>query len=143
MSTIDRLARSPVDLRSIIDQITDKGASVHFVKENLTFSKDSTYPRATLMLGILGSFPEFERGIVRERQAEGIALAKKAGKCKGRKRALTPEGVEEARRRAEAGESKITRQGPGHQPRHPLPSTSRREVGPCPLGLPASRACPR
>lgn len=46
------------------------------------------------MLGILGSFPEFERAIVRERQAEGIALAKKAGKCKGRKRALTREGVE-------------------------------------------------
>ena len=46
------------------------------------------------MLGILGSFAEFERAIIRERQAEGIALAKKAGKCKGRKRALTPEGVE-------------------------------------------------
>ena len=96
-----------MDLRSIIDQITDKGASVHFVKENLTFSKDSTDPRATLMLGILGSFPEFERAIIRGRQAEGIALAKKAGKYKGRKRALTPEGVEEAPRRAGAGESKV------------------------------------
>lgn len=95
------------------------------------------------MLGILGSFAGFERAIIRERQAEGIALAKKAGKYKGRKRALTPEGVEEARRRAGAGESKIARQGPRCQPRHPLPCTSRREVGPCPLGLPASRACPR
>ena len=94
MASIDRLARSSVDLRSIIDQITDKGLSVHFIKKSLTFSKDSTDPRATLMLGILGSFAEFERAIIRERQAEGIALAKKAGKCKGRKRALTPEGVE-------------------------------------------------
>jgi DNA invertase Pin-like site-specific DNA recombinase len=107
VASIDRLARSLVDLRSIIDQITAKGASVHFVKENLTFSRDSTDPRATLMLGILGSFAEFERAIIRERQAEGITLAKKAGKYKGRKRALTPEKVEEARRRAEAGESKV------------------------------------
>lgn len=107
VASIDRLARSLVDLRSIIDQITAKGASVHFLKENLTFSKDSTDPRANLMLGILGSFAEFERAIIRERQAEGIALAKKAGKYKGRKRALTPAQVEKARIRVDAGESKI------------------------------------
>lgn len=59
------------------------------------------------MPGILGSFAEFERAIIRERQAEGIALAKTAGKYKGRKRALPPEGVEEARRRAGADESKV------------------------------------
>lgn len=107
VASVDRLARSLVDLRSIIDKITAKGASVHFVKENLTFSAESTDPRATLMLGILGSFAEFERAIIRERQAEGIALAKKAGKYKGRKRALTPEQAEEVRRRADAGESKV------------------------------------
>lgn len=107
VASIDRLARSLVDLRGIIDQITAKGASVHFFKENLTFSKDSTDPRDTLMLSILGSFAEFERSIIRERQAEGIALAKKAGKYKGRKRALTPEKVEEARQRVAAGESKV------------------------------------
>lgn len=107
VASIDRLARSLVDLRVIIDKITAKGASVHFIKENLTFSKDSSDPRAILMLGILGSFAEFERAIIRERQAEGIALAKKAGKYKGRKRALTPEQVEKARRRADAGESKV------------------------------------
>lgn len=107
VASIDRLARSLVDLRSIIDQITAKGASVHFIKENLTFSTGSTDPRANLMLGILGSFAEFERAIIRERQAEGIALAKKAGKYKGRKRALTSEKVEEARQRVAAGESKV------------------------------------
>lgn len=107
VASIDRLARSLVDLRAIIDQITAKGASVHFIKENLVFSKDSTDPRATLMLGILGSFAEFERAIIRERQAEGIALAKKAGKYKGRKRVLTPTQVEQARTRVEAGESKV------------------------------------
>ena len=94
MASIDRLARSLVDLRGIIDQITAKGASVRFLKENLTFSRDSTDPRDTLMLSILGSFAEFERSIIRKRQAEGIALAKKAGKYKGRKRAISPEDLE-------------------------------------------------
>lgn len=107
VASIDRLARSLVDLRGIIDQITAKGASVHFVKEHLTFSAESTDPRATLMLGVLGSFAEFERSIIRERQAEGIALAKKTGRYKGRKRALTPIQVAEARQRAAAGESKV------------------------------------
>lgn len=108
VASIDRLARSLVDLRTIIDQATEKGATVHFVKENLTFEKGASDPRATLMLGILGSFAEFERAIIRERQAEGIALAKKAGKYKGRRRALTPAQVEQARIRADAGESKVS-----------------------------------
>lgn len=107
VASIDRLARSLMDLRGIIDQITAKGASVHFVKEHLTFSAKSTDPRATLMLGVLGSFAEFERSITRERQAEGIALAKKAGKYKGRKRALTSGQVQEAHQRAAHGESKV------------------------------------
>ena len=58
------------------------------------------------MLGILGSFAEFERAIIREHQAEGIALAKKAGKYKGRKPALSPQQVAEIKRRVLAGESK-------------------------------------
>ena len=106
VASIDRLARSLVDLRIIIDQVTAKGASVHFLKEGLVFSTTNQDPRATLMLGILGSFAEFERSIIRERQAEGIALAKKAGKYTGRKKALSPEQVAHARRRVEAGESK-------------------------------------
>ncbi|TWS50874.1 recombinase family protein [Corynebacterium glutamicum] len=87
-------------------QVTAKGASVHFLKEGLMFSATDQDPRATLMLGILGSFAEFERSIIRERQAEGIALAKKAGKFTGRKKALSPEQVEHARMRVEARETK-------------------------------------
>ena len=80
--------------------------TVTFLHENLAFAKDTTDPRADLMLGILGSFAEFERAIIRERQAEGIALAKKAGKYKGRKPALSPQQVAEIKRRTLAGESK-------------------------------------
>lgn len=107
VASIDRLARSLVDLKDLINQVTDKGARVQFIKENLEFSADNTDPRAALMLGVLGSFAEFERAIIRERQAEGIALAKKAGKYKGRKRALTPEDVNKAHLRVAAGESKV------------------------------------
>ncbi|MCK2201635.1 recombinase family protein [Corynebacterium callunae] len=106
VASIDRLARSLVDLRAIIDRVTAKGASVHFLKEGLVFSATDQDPRATLMLGILGSFAEFERSIIRERQAEGIALAKKAGRYTGRKKALSPAQIAQARMRVEAGETK-------------------------------------
>lgn len=108
VSSIDRLARSLADLRALVDELTAKGVTVTFLHEHLTFSKNSSDPRADLMLGILGSFAEFERAIIRERQAEGIALAKKAGKYKGRKRALTPDQVAEAKERVAAGESKAS-----------------------------------
>ena len=80
--------------------------TVTFLHENLIFAKDTTDPRADLMLDILGSFAEFERAIIRERQAEGIALAKKAGKYKGRKPALSPQQVTEIKRRVLAGGAK-------------------------------------
>lgn len=105
-ASIDRLARSLVDLRNITDEIVSKGATAMFLKENLTFAPGHTDARANLLLGILGSFAEFERALIRERQAEGIALAKKQGKYKGRKRALTPEQASEIRARTAAGESK-------------------------------------
>lgn len=106
VSSIDRLARSLTGLRDIVDELTDKGVTVTFLHEHLTFAKDATDPRADLMLGILGSSAEFEWAIIRERRAEGIALAKKAGKCNGRKPTLTSEQVAEIKRRVLAGELK-------------------------------------
>ena len=67
-----------------------------FLKEGQIYSKDST-PIAKLMLGLLGSVAEFERSIIRERQAEGIARAKERGVYKGRARALTDKQVAQAR----------------------------------------------
>lgn len=75
---MDRLARSLSDLYAIVDNLTARGISVKFLKEGQTYSKDST-PVAKLMLGLLGSVAEFERSIIRERQAEGIARAKERG----------------------------------------------------------------
>lgn len=106
VSSIDRLARSLTDLRSLVDELTNRGVTVTFLHEHLTFTKSAKDPRADLMLGILGSFAEFERAIIRERQAEGIALAKKAGKYRGRTRAFTPAQIAQVRKRVSAGESK-------------------------------------
>ncbi|WP_299665079.1 recombinase family protein [uncultured Psychromonas sp.] len=82
--SIDRLARSITDLHSIIKTITDKGASVSFIKENMTFTGDKTNPMNELMLNLLGSVYEFETAIRKERQLEGIAKAKAKGIYKGR-----------------------------------------------------------
>ncbi|WP_082767903.1 recombinase family protein [Dietzia cinnamea] len=104
VASMDRLARSLVDLKQIVGEITAKGASVEFVHERATYAAGAQDPRADLMLSLLGAFAEFERAIIRERQAEGIAIAKAKGKYKGRKRVLTAEQIEKARTRIQAGE---------------------------------------
>jgi DNA invertase Pin-like site-specific DNA recombinase len=62
---------------------------VQFLKENMTFTGEDT-PMANLMLSVMGAFAEFERALIKERQREGIALAKQRGVYTGRKRALSP-----------------------------------------------------
>lgn len=82
--SMDRLARSIIDLRAIIEELTNKGVAVHFIKENRTYSKDSSDPFNSFLLNILGSFAEFERNIMLDRQAEGIAHAKANGTKSGK-----------------------------------------------------------
>jgi DNA invertase Pin-like site-specific DNA recombinase len=103
--SMDRLARNLDDLRRIVQTLTRRGICIEFVKESLTFSGEDS-PMAHLMLSVLGAFAEFERALIRERQREGIALAKRRGAYRGRKKALSLERVVELRRRANAGEQK-------------------------------------
>lgn len=100
--SMDRLARNLDDLRHLVRHLTDRQVTVQFVKEGLTFTGEDT-PMATLLLSVLGAFAEFERALIRERQREGIALAKQRGVYKGRQWALGPQRAAELRRRAEAG----------------------------------------
>lgn len=105
--SMDRLARDMRDLQSLVKDLTDKGITVEFFSERLTFTgNDDKY--ATLMLHILGGVAQFERAIIRERQREGIAKAKAAGVYTGRKPSLTPGNVTEIRRRIDAGEKIAT-----------------------------------
>ncbi|MHC9881093.1 recombinase family protein [Corynebacterium diphtheriae] len=94
--SMDRLARSLIDLHRLVDELTERGVSVKFLKEGQVYSQDST-PIAKLMLGLLGSVAEFERAIIRERQAEGIAKAKARGVYKGRAKVLNEEQIMQAR----------------------------------------------
>jgi DNA invertase Pin-like site-specific DNA recombinase len=84
--SIDRLARDLRDLQSIISQLNDKGVAISFLSENLTFSAGADDAFAKLQLQMMGAFAEFERNIIRKRQAEGIAKAKARGVYKDRKR---------------------------------------------------------
>lgn len=103
VASMDRLARSLRDLRDIVDEITGKGATVRFVKESQTYSADSADPMSTLLLHILGAFAEFERSLIHERQADGIRIAKAAGKYAGRKPKLTVEQTAALRERIAQG----------------------------------------
>lgn len=88
--SMDRLARNLEDLRRLVRELTGRGVKVEFVKEGLTFTGDDS-PMSTLLLSMLGAVAEFERSMIRERQREGIELAKAKGVYKGRKPALTEE----------------------------------------------------
>ena len=101
--SMDRLARNVDDLRGIVKGLTGRGIVVRFHKEGLTFTGDDS-PMSNLLLTMLGAVAEFERSLIRERQREGIAIAKAKGVYKGRKKALTAAQVEELK--AKAGEPK-------------------------------------
>src|SRR5215217_2043755 len=103
--SMDRLARNLDDLRRIVRTLTDRGVRIEFVKEHLAFTGEDS-PMASLMLSVMGAFAEFERSLIRERQREGITLAKKRGAYRGRKKALSPQEVAELRKRVAAGISK-------------------------------------
>ena len=103
--SMDRLARNLDDLRSLVQSLTRRGVRVEFLKEHLVFTGEDS-PVATLMLSVMGAFAEFERALIRERQREGIALAKGRGAYRGRSRALSAEKASELRKRVAAGEQK-------------------------------------
>jgi DNA invertase Pin-like site-specific DNA recombinase len=92
--SMDRLARNAEDLLRLVRELTGRGVTVEFIKNHLTFSGKSE-PMAKLMLTMLAAVAEFERDLLRERQREGIAIAKAKGVYKGRKKALTPEQAAE------------------------------------------------
>jgi len=87
--SFDRASRSLKDLLTIIEALTGKGVIIHFLKENLSFTKDNDNPMARLQLHMMASIYEFERSLINDRIREGVAIAKKAGKYKGRKPTLS------------------------------------------------------
>lgn len=103
--SMDRLARNLDDLRRIVHSFTKNGIHIEFIKESLSFTGEDS-PMANLMLSVMGAFAEFERALIRERQREGIALAKQRGVYRGRKRALSDADIATLKARVSAGEQK-------------------------------------
>jgi DNA invertase Pin-like site-specific DNA recombinase len=109
--SMDRLSRNLIDLRCIVEEITDKGAAVQFMKENMQFCGNNEDSMNRLLLNMLGSFAEFERSLMRERQMEGIAIAKAKGVYAGRKPTLAPIQIADLKLKDSQGipKSKIAR----------------------------------
>ncbi|URT07834.1 recombinase family protein [Escherichia coli] len=103
--SMDRLARNLDDLRRIVQGLTQRGVRMEFVKEGLAFTGDDS-PMANLMLSVMGAFAEFERALIRERQREGIVLAKQRGAYRGRKKSLNSEQIAKLKQRVAAGDQK-------------------------------------
>jgi DNA invertase Pin-like site-specific DNA recombinase len=80
VTKIDRLARSVADLLALVGKLTAKGVALKI----LSMGVDTATPTGKLMVSVLGAVAEFERAIMLERQREGIAKARAAGKFKGR-----------------------------------------------------------
>lgn len=102
--SMDRLARNVEDMLRLVREMNDRGVSVEFIKENMSFTAGSNDPRSILMFTMLSAFAQFERSLIKERQREGIALAKAKGTVyKGRKPALNAERIAQLREQAAAG----------------------------------------
>jgi len=104
--SIDRLARNLKDLQMIVETLTAKGVSVNFHKEHLIFESSNVSPMHTLMFQMLGAFAEFERTLIRERQREGIEMAKANGKKLGAPLKLTADQSAEIKARVLSGDDK-------------------------------------
>jgi DNA invertase Pin-like site-specific DNA recombinase len=106
--SIDRLARDLRDLQDTITKLIDKGVGISFLSEGLTFSANKDDAFAKLQLHLMGAFAEFERSIIRKRQAEGIAKAKQKGVYKGRKATIDYKQVYDMKQQG-IGASEIAR----------------------------------
>lgn len=85
---IDRLGRNLLDILNTIAFFNKKGICVEFVQQGIKTLNDngSENPISKMIISILGVVAEMERNLIRERQAEGIAIAKASGTYKGRKK---------------------------------------------------------
>jgi len=100
--SMDRLARNVKDLRRIVDELISKKVKIQFIKENLTFDGEGS-AMSNLILSLFGAFAEFEYNFIKERQMEGIAIAKREGKFRGGQRKLNAEKLEILKTELEKG----------------------------------------
>ena len=105
---LSRLGRSMKDLLEIVGTVVNTGASIYFHKENMRFEPNKSDPFQDLMFNLLGSFAQFERSCILQRQREGIEIAKNAGKYKGKQSRFTNAQVEQIQREFNEEKNKTT-----------------------------------
>lgn len=106
VASMDRMARNLDDLLATTKRLQSKGITVHFLKENICLNPGTeTSSMSKLIMSIMGAVAEFERSLIRERQREGILLAKARGVYKGRK-PIDPDKMQEARKLIDEGFTK-------------------------------------
>ncbi len=104
VASIDRLARSLRDMLAIMEELEQKGVTVEFCTQGLTVRPGGGDLTTRLILHIITAVAQSEREMIRERQAEGIAIAKKTpGKYPGRRRRLNSEQIGEVRNAVASG----------------------------------------
>ena len=88
---IDRLGRNLLDILNTIDYFNKKGICIHFIQQGIkTLNEDGVEnPISKMIISILGVVAEMERNLIKERQAEGVAIAKANGIYKGRSKGTT------------------------------------------------------
>lgn len=89
VTKMDRIARSTLDLLNIVNLLESKGVELIVLDQNI----DTSTPSGRLLVSMLGAIAQFENDLRRERQADGIALAKQKGVAMGRKAALNDEQI--------------------------------------------------
>lgn len=102
VTSMDRLGRSTLDCLRLVEGLTERGVVVRFLREGIIAGRQAD-PRGEFTLTVLAAVAQLERSMIRERQAEGIALAKQRGVYRGRARRLSREQVATARERVAAG----------------------------------------
>lgn len=88
--SMDRLCRNVFDLKKIANELVSRQIQIKFIKENITIDGQQN-AMSNLMLSLMGAFAEFELAYIRERQMQGIQIAKQKGIYKGRKSKFTEE----------------------------------------------------
>lgn len=101
--SMDRLSRSLKDLLRVVGELRNRGVRVIFLKENICLEPhDRSDPMTELLFSVMGAFAQFERSLIRERQQEGIELAKARGVYGGRK-PISEERLSEAKCQIDLG----------------------------------------
>lgn len=108
VASMDRLAHSIIDLAELVEDMNSRGITIKFLAEGLTFGPGHEDGFIVFHRHLLGAVAQLERSLARDRQQEGIELAKQRGAYRGRSRKLTDDQVAHAKELLEAGVPKTT-----------------------------------